>query len=89
MPAKSPFLYNAETSDEDFATICPDTSVNKIPVTGWSAMALNNGGDTIALWDDYTQYVGDPGEPRQRGLQPGIFGRCAVGPPIRPNRPFI
>ena len=52
-------LYNAETSDEDFATICPDTSVNKIPVTGWSAMALNNGGDTIALWDDYTQYVGD------------------------------
>ncbi len=52
-------LYNALTPEEVFAVVCPDPSVNKIPVANWAAMGLNNGGDKISLWDDYAEYVGN------------------------------
>lgn len=52
-------LYNSQTSEEVFAVVCPNPSVNKIPVANWAAMALNNSGDKISLWDDYAKYVDD------------------------------
>ena len=60
-PGEVAVLYNAETSDEDFAIVCPDSSVNNIPVTNWTVqtMALGNGGDTVSLWDSYASYAGD------------------------------
>ena len=60
-PGEVAVLYNATTSDEEFAIICSDSSVNKIPVTNWTVqtMALTNGGDTVSLWDSYSSYAGD------------------------------
>ena len=33
--------------------------INLIAVTDWSAMALNNTGDTVSLWDSFANYSGD------------------------------
>jgi predicted extracellular nuclease len=55
----SAILYNADDiSAGDFADAW-GSGANLIAVTGWSAMALNNGGDTIGLWSDFASYVGD------------------------------
>jgi hypothetical protein len=51
-------LYNADdVSAADFAAAWG--TVNLIPVTGWSALALNNGGDKVSLWDSFANYSGD------------------------------
>jgi predicted extracellular nuclease len=51
-------LYNA---DDLTASQFTDAwgMVNLIPVTNWGAMALNNGGDTVGIWDSFTSYIGD------------------------------
>lgn len=51
-------LYNVDdVSPVDF--LAAWGTVNLIPVTNWSAMALNNGGDKISLWQSFADYVGD------------------------------
>lgn len=35
------------------------TDINLVAVTGWSAMGLNNGGDTIGLWETAEDHLGD------------------------------
>ena len=34
-------------------------SINLIPVTGWAGMGLNNTGDKIGLWENFSLYNGD------------------------------
>ena len=51
-------LYNADdVTAGDFAAAWG--TVNLIPVTNWSAMALNNSGDKVSLWDSFASYSGD------------------------------
>ncbi len=54
----SAVLYNA---DDISATDFTDAwgNVVLIPVTDWTAMALNNGGDTIGIWENFADYSGD------------------------------
>lgn len=59
LPGETAVLYNVDdVSAADFAAAW-GTGFNLIPVTGWSAMALNNGGDTVGLWDSFASYTGD------------------------------
>ncbi len=52
-------LYNADdVSAADFEAAW-GTGINLVPVTNWSALALNNGGDTVGLWESYADYVDD------------------------------
>gem|GEM_PF-2503315 len=52
-------LFNADDlTASDFA-LAWGAGINLIPVTNWGAMALNNGGDRIALWADFASYSGD------------------------------
>ncbi len=51
-------LYNVDdVSAADFQAAWG--TVNLIPVTHWSAMALNNSGDQIGIWSSFTSYTGD------------------------------
>ncbi len=51
-------LYNADdVTAGDFAAAWG--TVNLIPVSNWSAMALNNSGDKVSLWDSFASYSGD------------------------------
>ncbi len=52
-------LYNADdVSAADFEAAW-GKGINLVAVTNWSALALNNGGDTIGLWESFTSYEGD------------------------------
>ncbi|MGB3409380.1 MAG: ExeM/NucH family extracellular endonuclease [Jannaschia sp.] len=52
-------LYNADdVSAADFEAAW-GPGINLIAVTGWSAMGLNNTGDTVTLWDSFDAYSGD------------------------------
>ncbi|MDB9527891.1 choice-of-anchor I family protein [Oscillatoria sp. CS-180] len=52
-------LYNADdVSAADFEAAW-GTGINLIGVTNWSSLQLNNGGDTVALWDSFASYSGD------------------------------
>jgi|GEM_PF-975897 len=54
----SAILYNADAiSAVDFTAAWG--TVNLIAVTNWSAMSLNNGGDTVGIWEDFASYTGD------------------------------
>ncbi|MEM8508392.1 MAG: ExeM/NucH family extracellular endonuclease [Bacteroidota bacterium] len=51
-------LYNADDiSEADF--LAAWGNVNLIAVTNWGAMSLNNGGDTIGIWDSFSSYLED------------------------------
>jgi len=51
-------LYNADDVTEgEFAAAWG--TVNLVPVTNWSALSLNNGGDKVSLWDNFASYSGD------------------------------
>lgn len=52
-------LYNADDLTAADFTAAWGSSVNLIAVTDWGAMALNNSGDTIGLWDSFANYTGD------------------------------
>ena len=55
---QSAILFNADDVDAvDF--LAAWGSVDLIPVSNWSAMALNNGGDTVGIWSDFASYSGD------------------------------
>ncbi|MEK6155255.1 ExeM/NucH family extracellular endonuclease [Flavobacteriaceae bacterium 3-367] len=57
-PGTSAILYNSDdVSASDFRAAWGN--VNLIPVTNWGAMALNNGGDTIGIWNNFSSYSGD------------------------------
>ena len=52
-------LYNTDdVSATDFSAAW-GAGINLIPVTDWSALQLNNGGDTVGLWDSFANYTGD------------------------------
>ncbi len=54
----SAILYNADDLTEtEFLDAWGDVVL--IPVTNWTAMALNNGGDTIGIWESFADYSGD------------------------------
>lgn len=54
----SAVFFNADDITEtDFAAAWGDVAL--IPVTNWGAMTLNNGGDTIAIWESFAAYTGD------------------------------
>tara|TARA_A100000171_G_scaffold52985_1_gene75012 strand:+ start:8091 stop:12812 length:4722 start_codon:yes stop_codon:yes gene_type:complete len=54
----SAILYNADDiSAADFTAAWG--TVNLIAVTNWSAMSLNNSGDTVGIWEDFASYSGD------------------------------
>ncbi len=57
LPKTSGVLYNADATDINFLDAWG--VVNLIPVSGWSKMTLNNGGDTIGIWDSFSNYNGD------------------------------
>lgn len=49
------YLFNADQqSKADF--VAAWGNCNAVEVTNWAAMALNNGGDTIAIWDSFAAY---------------------------------
>lgn len=54
----SAILYN---SDDLLASdfMAAWGTVNLIAVTNWGAMALNNGGDTVGIWESFSDYSGD------------------------------
>lgn len=54
-------LFNADEVDPNQFAAAWGAGLNLIPVTNWSALALNNGdaGDEIAIWDDPNAYAGD------------------------------
>ncbi|EDM44108.1 extracellular nuclease [unidentified eubacterium SCB49] len=54
----SAILYNvADVSSTEFLEAWGDVAL--IPVANWSAMSLNNGGDTIGIWENFADYTGD------------------------------
>jgi predicted extracellular nuclease len=54
----SAVLYNADDiTAANFTAAWGDVTL--IPVTNWTAMALNNGGDTIGIWESFADYSGD------------------------------
>ncbi|MEH6763670.1 MAG: ExeM/NucH family extracellular endonuclease [Aequorivita antarctica] len=54
----SAVLYNVDdVSAADFTAAWGDVAL--IPVIDWGAMALNNGGDTIGIWESFADYSGD------------------------------
>ncbi len=54
----SAILYNADDiTATDFTAAWGN--VNLIAVTNWSAMSLNNSGDTVGIWEDFASYTGD------------------------------
>jgi hypothetical protein len=55
----SAILFNAEDLTVGEFESAWGAGINLIPVTNWSAMALNNGGDTIGLWSSFAAYAGD------------------------------
>jgi uncharacterized repeat protein (TIGR01451 family) len=55
----SAVLFNVDdTPAVEFETAW-GMGINLIPVTNWTAMGLNNGGDTVSLWSDFASYSGD------------------------------
>ncbi|MCA9923957.1 MAG: lamin tail domain-containing protein, partial [Anaerolineales bacterium] len=58
-PGETAVLYNADDiTAADFAAAWGN-GANLIAVTNWGAMGLNNGGDTVSLWDSFAAYSGD------------------------------
>lgn len=54
----SAILYNADDiTAADFMAAWGNVTL--IAVTDWSAMALNNGGDTLGIWESFADYSGD------------------------------
>ena len=52
-------LYNADDlSVADFEGGW-GTGINLVAVTDWNAMSLNNGGDTVSLWESFADHFGD------------------------------
>ncbi|AFY57726.1 putative extracellular nuclease [Rivularia sp. PCC 7116] len=52
-------LYNVDdVAVADFEAAW-GTGINLIGVTNWGAMGLNNGGDRVSLWSNFTDYSGD------------------------------
>ncbi len=55
-------LFNEDDVDQaDFAAAW-GAGLNLVPVTGWDQMSLNNGGDTVGLWDDFNIYSAGDGD---------------------------
>ncbi len=55
---KSAVLFNVDdVSSANF--LAAWGTVDLIPVTGWSKLALNNSGDRVGLWQNFTDYSGD------------------------------
>jgi len=55
----SAILFNSDdVSTSDFEAAW-GTGITLIGVTSWGNMALNNGGDTVSLWDSFASYSGD------------------------------
>lgn len=55
----SAVLFNVDdVSAASFAAAWGD-GINLVPVSNWSAQALNNGGDTVGLWSSFADYDGD------------------------------
>ncbi|TWT87124.1 hypothetical protein Mal64_26590 [Pseudobythopirellula maris] len=52
-------LYNADDISASDFTAAWGAGINLVAVTHWSAMGLNNGGDTIGLWGSFADYSGD------------------------------
>ncbi|MEI2420151.1 lamin tail domain-containing protein, partial [Arthrospira platensis SPKY2] len=51
-------LFNSSLAAEDFAAVWGE-GINLVPVSGWTRLSLNNGGDTIGLWASFDDYAGD------------------------------
>jgi hypothetical protein len=47
-----------DVSDADFRAAWGE-GVNLVAVSGWHRLSLNNGGDTIGLWPNFSDYNGD------------------------------
>lgn len=61
-PGQYAVLFNADDlTSTDFLAAWIGQA-NLIPVTNWSAMALNNGGDSVGLWSSFSDYSSDIGE---------------------------
>ena len=55
----SAILFNDDDIDATDFTAAWGPDLNLVPVAGWASMALNNGGDTVGLWDSFASYTGD------------------------------
>ncbi|MDJ1169904.1 Ig-like domain-containing protein [Roseofilum sp. BLCC_M154] len=55
----SAILFNDDDLDASDFEAAWGTGITLIGVTNWGAMGLNNGGDTVGLWDSFTSYSGD------------------------------
>ncbi len=55
----SAVLYNADDLAAGDFEAAWGAGVNLVGVTNWNAAALNNGGDTLALWSSFGEYDGD------------------------------
>lgn len=52
-------LYNADDLSADAFAEAWGARLNLVALTDWGANALNNGGDTVALWSSFADYDGD------------------------------
>ena len=57
-PGSTAVLINASLSMANFA-LAWGHEINVIPVTQWSSLSLNNSGDRIGLWRNFTSYSGN------------------------------
>jgi predicted extracellular nuclease len=59
LPGATGVLFNVDDISAANFEAAWGAGLNLIPVTNWSAMALNNSGDQVSLWDDFADYSGD------------------------------
>jgi hypothetical protein len=52
-------LFNNDELDATDFEAAWGTGINLIGVTGWNKMELNNTGDTVSLWSNFSSYSGD------------------------------
>ncbi|MDJ0518425.1 MAG: Calx-beta domain-containing protein [Trichodesmium sp. MO_231.B1] len=58
-PGANAILYNADDVSATDFTAAWGEGINLVGVTDWSALGLNNNGDTVGLWDSFASYQGD------------------------------
>lgn len=58
-PWSTAVLYNADDLSAAHFTAAWGEVDTLIGISGWSVLSLNNGGDTIGLWESFADYDGD------------------------------
>ena len=58
-PGQVAVLFNDDDLNAADFEAAWGTGINLIGVTNWSALSLNNSGETVSIWEDFASYSGD------------------------------